>query len=165
MCASLVTVSERVWPQAPATAAEQPGQPGQAPRLGESKCAPSASEQGLMAEGRRSGAVEQVGHVAPFALELDPCLVGHGGRHVEGLVDGGRQLGKEIVVHEPFAFSAVRGLGWFAGASGALIVRGFAAFAAPSSGVYMEVTSAKRWRIEGAGWAPLCGGRTYSPWR
>ena len=42
---------------------------------------------------------------------------------------------------------------------------GFAAFAAPSSGEFKMMTSARRRRFDVAGGAPLCGGMGYSPWR
>ncbi len=64
-----------------------------------------------MAEGCSGGTVKQVGHVAPLAgvSELDQHLVGHAvGGHVKGLVDVGRQLGEEIVVHEPFGICTCR---------------------------------------------------------
>ncbi len=92
-----------------------PGHRGGAARPGEGEAAyerikvraVGQRQQGLVAEGGRGGAVEEIGHV-PFAtrlLELDARLVWHAGGQVEGLVNLGREGVEEFVVHHPFALA------------------------------------------------------------
>ena len=64
-------------------------------------------QQGVVTEGGRGSAVEEISHV-PFAtrlLELDARFVWHAGGQVEGLVNRGIEGVEEFVVHHPFALA------------------------------------------------------------